>query len=70
MVNVKSEALDAIGNLWHNLTELSVSDPDRYRATLEESAKEYAKCKQPPLPHACLAVKGGRRRVSGLIDEC
>ena len=46
-----------IGNLWDQLSNLHQKDPDKYKEVIEESAKEYAKLKLPPLPHTCLLVK-------------
>ena len=53
-----SQALqNNIGNLWDQLSNLHQKDPDKYKEVIEESAKEYAKLKLPPLPHTCLLVK-------------
>lgn len=49
--------MDAIGNLWENLTDLSQRDPDRYQEIIKESTKEYAKLKSAPLPNTCFYVK-------------
>ena len=50
-------ALENIGNLWDQLSELHQKDPQKYQEVIEESAKEYAKLKLPPLPHTCILVR-------------
>ena len=50
-------ALENIGNLWDQLSELHQKDPQKYQEVIEESAKEYAKLKLPPLPHTCLLIR-------------
>lgn len=52
-----AEALQNIGNLWDQLSDLHQKDPDKYKEVIEESAKEYAKLKLPPLPHTCVLVR-------------
>ena len=52
-----AEALQGIGNLWDNLTELHHKDPKKYQQIIEESAKEYAKLKLPPVPHTCVLAR-------------
>merc|ERR1712038_1949477 len=49
--------IEAVGNMWENLTELSEKDPERYKELMEESAKENAKLNSAPLPHTCFSVK-------------
>ena len=49
--------LENIGNLWDQLSELHQKDPQKYQEVIEESAKEYAKLKLPPLPHTCILVR-------------
>ena len=49
--------MDQIGNLWDNLTELQEKDPEKYKEVIQESAKEYARLKSPPMPHTCYQVK-------------
>ena len=52
-----AEALQGLGNLWDHLTELHHKDPNKYKEVIEESAKEYAKLKLPPLPHTCVLAR-------------
>ena len=52
----RSEPLEAIGNLWDHLTELSQKDPDKYKEIIDQSAKEYAKQQSAPLPHTCFHI--------------
>ena len=52
-----AEALQGIGNLWDHLTELHHKDPKKYKEIIEDSAKEYAKMKLPPIPHTCIIAK-------------
>ena len=52
-----AEALQGIGNIWDNLTELHHKDPKKYQQIIEESAKEYAMLKLPPVPHTCVLAK-------------
>ena len=59
-------ALENIGNLWDQLSELHQKNPQKYQEVIEESAKEYAKLKLPPLPHTCLLV---RENVSFTISS-
>jgi hypothetical protein len=50
------EPLEAIGNLWDHLTELSRSDPSKYKEVISQSASEYAKLKSAPLPNTCFHI--------------
>lgn len=52
-----AEAFQNIGNLWDQLSDLHQKDPEKYKEVIEESAKEYAKLKLPPLPHTCVLVR-------------
>lgn len=60
-----AEALQNIGNLWDQLSDLHQKDPDKYKEVIEESAKEYAKLKLPPLPHTCLLVRDSSNATYG-----
>ena len=61
-----AESLQGIGNLWDNLTELHHKDPKKYQQIIEESAKEYAKLKLPPVPHTCVLA---RDKVSLITND-
>lgn len=63
-----AEALQNIGNLWDNLTELHQKNPQKYKEIIEESAKEFAKTKLPPLPHTCLLVKDEVNQIGCFVN--
>ena len=54
--NQSKEPLEAIGNLWNHLTELSQADPDKYKEVISQSATEFAKLKSAPLPNTCFHI--------------
>ena len=39
-----------ISNIWENLNDLSVNDPEAYNKISVESAKHFAKSRRAPLP--------------------
>ena len=50
----KSEESAMLSNLWQNLTDLSVNDPEAYNKISVEAAKHLAKSRRPPLPFLCI----------------
>ena len=60
-----AEALQNIGNLWDQLSDLHQKDPEKYKEVIESSAKEYAKLKLPPLPHTCIIVRDANSNEIG-----
>jgi hypothetical protein len=52
-----ADVLQNVGNLWDHLSELHQKDPNKYKEVIEESAKEYAKHKLPPLPNTCILAQ-------------
>ena len=51
----KSEESAMLSNLWQNLTDLSVNDPEAYNKIAVESAKQFQKSlRPPPLPFLCI----------------
>ena len=63
-----AEALQNIGNLWDQLSDLHQKNPQKYQQVIEESAKEYAKLKLPPLPHTCLSVKDSSGKTDYFVN--
>ena len=61
-------SLENIGNLWDQLSELHQKDPQKYQEVIEESAKEYAKLKLPPLPHTCILVREKGNHIGYFIN--
>ena len=43
-----------LSNIWENLNDLSVKDPEAYSKISVEAAKHFAKSRRPPLPFVCI----------------